>query len=249
MNWLKEKEILGKQLINELYEHGLIKTWYRDNPKGWKLISGVWSPFYIQLRQLVSYPKTFKKASEAIGLMIKNEAPHINRLIGVAMAGIPLAVGASLFLELPLAFTRKFEGIKEVKELEIKISEYGEHSLIEGELSSNDNIVIIDDLVTKFSTKKIAIHQVQNEVNRQKIKNVSLRDVMVLLDREQGAREEAKINNINLYSIIDFKTSGVRWLKEKFSKIEYEVISEYLDFPEKFQNEDIQSELSKSLLK
>jgi orotate phosphoribosyltransferase len=90
---------------------------------------------------------------------------------------------------------------------------------------------------------------VQNEVKHQKLKNVSIKDVVVLLDREQGAEKEAKNNSINLHSIINFKTSGVDWLREKISKIEYKVISEYLTSPEKFQNKDIQLELLKSSLK
>jgi len=32
MGWQAEKEQVGRALIRALYEHGMIRTWFRDNP-------------------------------------------------------------------------------------------------------------------------------------------------------------------------------------------------------------------------
>ena len=50
MGWSEEKDQHGKEIIGMLYDQGMIRTWYRDKPEGWTLVSGIWSPFYIQLR-------------------------------------------------------------------------------------------------------------------------------------------------------------------------------------------------------
>src|SRR5262249_19049892 len=54
--WAARKRALGQQLLQSLYEKRLFRTWLRDRPEGWELVSGVWSPFYIQLRHVPSYP-------------------------------------------------------------------------------------------------------------------------------------------------------------------------------------------------
>jgi len=107
--------MMEEEIIAELYEHGLIKTWFRDKPEGWKLVSGIWSPFYIQLRALPSYPSLLKKIGQQMGEMIKEEC-SIERVLGIAMAGIPIAVAISVEHSIPLCYTRKLEGATSLEE-------------------------------------------------------------------------------------------------------------------------------------
>ncbi|HNT09070.1 hypothetical protein, partial [Methanoculleus sp.] len=49
-----------------LYDSGMIKIFPKDNRDGWMLHSGVWSPFYIQMRPIFS-TKDSKRFMDVIG--------------------------------------------------------------------------------------------------------------------------------------------------------------------------------------
>jgi len=243
VSWKNEREKMGKEIIQSLYREGMIKTWYRDKSDGWYLASGLWSPFYIQLRPLSSYPKVLRKVGYALGKIIKEEIKDVDKIIGVAMAGIPIATAITLTEEIPSGFTRKLEGVRDVNEFHSLIEKYGEHALIEGELKSGDNLVVVDDLVTKFNSKLIAIEQIKYELKRRGLSNVKCENVVVLFDREQGAEKSAMEHNIELHSLIPFRTKGISWLADFLAEEEYSVIIDYLDNPIRYQNLNIQINL------
>jgi len=243
--WQKTKEKLAKEILLSLYQSGMIKTWYRDNPKGWILTSGIWSPFYIQLRPLCCYPAILESVGHALGKLIKNEIGDGTKCVGIAMTGIPIAIAISILEDIPSGFTRKIECVKNVQEFKQCLNKYGEHEMVEGNFENGDKIVLIDDLVTKFDSKFVAIEEVKFEMARRGIKKVSINDVVVLLDREQGAEKIASENGIKLHSLIPFKTKGLRWLSDIMSDEEIQIITEYLECPENLQNKERQYELSK----
>ncbi len=247
MTWKDEKEELGKEITCLLYEKGLIKTWYRDNPRGWKLVSGLWSPFYIQLRPLSSYPELLEKVGYALGKIIKEECKDVNKVVGVAMTGIPIASAIAILAGIPALWTRKID-VRSSDEFENYILSYGEHTLVEGEFETGDRIAVIDDLATKFYSKLVAIEQIRYEAKKRGLK-VECKDVVVLLDREQGAAEVATQHGISFHPLIPFKSKGIEWLKSKVSKIEYEAIGGYLQDEKKYQDAEVQKELYEVVLK
>lgn len=234
--------MLGKEIIGMLYDSKMIRTWYRDKPEGWTLHSGLWSPVYINLRHLGSYPTVFKKVGSALGEMIKNECNGVNKVVGIATAGVPIAAAIGIEALLPCGYTRKIEGVSNVDEFRKKINEYGQHAIVEGFFENGDEIVMIDDLVTRMTSKLIAIEQFRAEMKRRNI-DAKSNKILVLLDREQGAQKTAAENGLELFSLIPFKTKGVKWLKGRFTSLEYEVTSDYLLNSDKYQNETIQNNL------
>ncbi|HID19322.1 MAG TPA: hypothetical protein EYP28_00035 [Methanophagales archaeon] len=239
MVWKAEKEELGKEITRLLYAKGLIRTWYRDNPDGWTLISGLWSPFYIQLRPLASYPELLRRVGYALGKIIEAECKEVNKVVGVAMTGIPIA--CTLQGDIPALWTRKID-VRSLDEFRKNIQSYGEHTLVEGEFENGDRIAVIDDLATKFDSKLIAIEQINYEAQKRGLK-VECKDVIVLLDREQGAADVASQHGISFHSLIPFKSKGVEWLKSSLSGIEYEVIMEYLQDEKRYQDVEVQKGL------
>jgi orotate phosphoribosyltransferase len=220
MAWLQEKKQVGKEITEALYENGMIKTWWRDKSEGWKLVSGIWSPFYINLRPIASYPNSreiLTKVGTVMGDMIKEECPEVNKIVGIANAGIPIATAITFTSGIPMCYTRKLEGVKNIEQLESKIKEYGEHSLVEGELNNGDVISLVDDLVTRFDSKYIGERQVEYEAEKRNI-SVTCKHVNVLLDREQGASERAKELGMSLHSLIPFKSEGLWWLRDKLAE-------------------------------
>ncbi|MCK4859180.1 MAG: hypothetical protein KAS87_01335 [Candidatus Omnitrophica bacterium] len=241
-DWEGYKENAGKAIIGRLYQASMIKTWYRDKPEGWTLVSGLWSLFYINLRLLPSYPDALQNVGFALGQLILKECPGVDRIVGVAMAGIPISTAITTESQIPSCYTRKMEAVKSVEDFNQRIKDHGEHSLVEGVIESGDRIAIVDDLVTRFDSKEVAIAQFNYELELRGIDAIC-EDVVVLLDREQGAEESAKKQGITLHSLIPFKSKGIEWLSSVLSRKESTVITDYLRDPEKYQDTNLQDDL------
>lgn len=218
-----------REIFVELYRKGLIKT-IKHKKEGWHLVSGIWSPFYIQLRLLPSYPNLMNEIGNMLGEKVKG---YGNKLLGIAMAGIPIATVISIIHKIPLCYTRKIAGVKNVEELEKYADEYGEHSMVEGEIEDGDKFIAVDDIVTKFDSKMVAIKQLEIEAEKRG-KRIECRNVAVVVDRQQGAEEIAEKYGIKLHSLIKFK-NAIEWIKDEMDEEEYEIIVEYLENPEKYQ--------------
>ncbi|MHA2386314.1 MAG: orotate phosphoribosyltransferase, partial [Candidatus Thorarchaeota archaeon] len=146
-------DVLKQDIMNDLYQNRMLLTASRDKKEGWTLVSGLWSPFYIQLRLLSSFPETLKKVGQAMTVLLKEKAPNVNKVVGVAFAGIPIATTVSIASGLPACHTRKMLGVRTEEDLLKAIQEYGQHSLLEGVVEDGDVLCIVDDLVTGMESK------------------------------------------------------------------------------------------------
>lgn len=245
MTWNDEKEQAAREILKLLYEYRLIRTFYRDRPQGWTLVSGLYSPLYVQLRPLASFPEVFARTCQEMSKMMRHEAPDITKVIGIAMAGIPIAAGMSVAGRIPAGFTRKMDNVKTIESLRQAVTAYGEHALVEGELSQGDRIALVDDLVTRFDSKEIAREQVKHEVQRRGLTDVSCDTVVVVLDREQGGAEAALKLGIRLLSLIPFKSVGLPLLKPVMHEAEWDILRRYLENPDEFQDRTIQEQIAR----
>jgi orotate phosphoribosyltransferase len=245
MSWDEEKQAIARTILTLLYENRMIRTFFRDRPEGWTLISGLYSPLYIQLRPLISYPHVLAEVSRAMARMMREEAPEITRVIGIAMAGVPIVAGMSVIGDIPGGFTRKMENVKSPEEFREVIGRYGEHALLEGELTGGDRLALVDDLVTRFDSKLVALEQVNHEVLRRGLADVVCKKVAVVLDREQGGEDAAHQAGIELLSLIPFKRLGLPLLEGVLHPTEWEVLSRYLRDPDYFQNKEVQEAIAR----
>ncbi len=229
-------ESLKKEIMVDIYKNRMLLTSERDRPEGWRLVSGLWSPFYIQLRNLCSFPETMRKVGEAMTIMIKEAAPAVDKLVGIAFSGIPIATAVSIESGLPACHTRKMLGVKTEADLQRALADYGQHSILEGVLKDGDSLCLVDDLVTGMESKMIARSQVLAEVSKRELSDVSCNDVAVIIDRQQGAMERASEVGLNLHSLIRLVDEGLAFMEPLMSKSEYKLVSGYLASPSKYQN-------------
>ena len=234
--WKAQRRELGSELMRRMYEAGLLRTWLRDRAEGWELVSGIWSPFYVQCRPIPSDPVLFSFVGRALGTLIAHEAPEATRLVGVAAAGVPLASAAALAMQMPMAYTRKLPGARTLDDVDRAAQEYGEHALVEGDFRPSDRLVLVDDVVARFTSKEVANRQVELELKKRGVEDVRTVAIAVLIDREQGAAEAADAAGLKMLSVVRLASEGLAMLEGIAAERELEIIRAYLDDNEAFQD-------------
>src|SRR5262245_11411821 len=101
------------------------------------------SPFYLDLRVLVSHPDALARTARA--MLQRTAGLQYDRLAGIPYAGLPLAVAMALVGERPMIYARK------------EVKEYGTKRLVEGEYRAGERALLIDDVVTSGGAKLEAI--------------------------------------------------------------------------------------------
>jgi orotate phosphoribosyltransferase len=236
---------IGEAVLEVLHSNGLIRIWPKDNPEGWYLHSGIWSPFYVDLRGLASLKnarEVLSQVGDAFATVIRRQAPHVTRLVGVATGGIPIAIATTMRTGIPSCYTRKLDSSNNVSAASEDKKSWGENRYLEGEMAPGDKLLLVDDLITDGSSKLTALEAITKEAERCSV-SVDCRDVAVILDRGQGGSERLKALGVRLHSLIDLKTSGLRWLESRLGPSEVRMIRAYLENPLSYRNKEARSSL------
>jgi orotate phosphoribosyltransferase len=107
------------------------------------LASGLPSPTYIDCRKLISFPRVRSALMDFLACTVLREAGFeaFNNIAGGETAGIPFSALIAERLALPLTYIRK------------KPKGYGRNARIEGVMTKNDRVLLIEDMTTDGGSK------------------------------------------------------------------------------------------------
>jgi uridine monophosphate synthetase len=175
------------------------------------LRSGSVSPIYLDLRRLVSRPEALREAARAYAAAA--QGLNFDRLAGIPYAGLPIATALALEMGRPLIYARR------------EAKDYGTRASIEGDFVAGETVLVIDDLATTGGTKVEAIQKLAGA-------GLMVRDILVLIDREQGAREALASAGYQLHAVTTLPKLLEEWRRSSLiSADQHAEVSKYLSRP------------------
>ena len=148
--------------------------------------SGLKGPIYCDNRKVLSYPRERTSLIEGLKDLILNSGLEYDVIAGLATAGVPYASILADHLEKPLIYIRS------------KPKGHGQKNLIEGEYSSGQKIILIEDLVNQGSS-------VQKGIEASKEQSLDPIACFSIVDYQMApAKKVFEENKIPFFSLTNF---------------------------------------------
>jgi len=163
-------------LVMELHNIGAIKF------GEFKLKSGQMSPVYFDLRVIVSYPKLLESVAEIMLANIDGVKYNDSLICGVPYTALPIASIMSVKSNLGMVVRRK------------EAKDYGTKKMVEGIWEAGQDCIIVEDVITSGGS-------VKETADLLKQHGMQVNTCVVLLDREQGGKDNLTDAGINVISI------------------------------------------------
>ena len=165
-----------EQFVLELQRIGAIKF------GSFTLKSGFVSPFYFDLRDMISYPELLDGVSDLLVEKIKDM--NFDVITGIPYTALPIASLVAAKLNKPLIYMRKEE------------KAYGTGKNVIGKFKKGAKCLVIDDLITTGASKIETAEAYEKE-------GVIIKDFVVVIDRSANGTEELAKQGYNLHSLIN----------------------------------------------
>jgi orotate phosphoribosyltransferase len=163
------------RLTNQLFDAGCVKF------GTFTLKSGLTSPIYVDLRLLVSHPPLLREVARAMADVASGLT--FDRIAAIPYAGLPIGTALALEMGRPLIYPRQ------------EVKEHGTRRAIEGDFAPGETALVVDDLITRGTSKIEAIEPLEAA-------GLTVHDVLVLIDREQGGAEDLAQRGYRLHAIL-----------------------------------------------
>ena len=208
-------EGLSEKLAVGIYDRGFVRF------GNFTLKSGSWSPVYVNLRGIGS----LDKQSE---LSIPQQVKIRNTVVDAYAALVDSFEDVDHIMGIPEAAltTAGLVGeraVRSVLQLRVKPKTHGQPVGIEGDYTALDRVVLLDDVVTTGGAKIEAAEQIR-AIGPQPI------GIAVLVDREQGGRQEVEADGMSLASALGMSTMALMLRdNRRITADQYSLIRDYLD--------------------
>lgn len=152
------------------------------------------SPIYVNLRLLISKPRALRRAArlmyqkvQTLQSMRHRDVAPFDRVAGIPFGGLHLATVFSLISNIPMVYIHPTKN-RETSE-----------PYLEGIYERGETVLLLDDLITGGSN-------VLETATFLGMTGLKTKDVIVLLDRQEGAAERLHAHGYNLISILSLET-------------------------------------------
>ncbi len=163
-----------ENLLQRLFEIEAIKE------GEFKLVSGITSPIYINLSKIISFPEMYQYVVDLLWQEIQDK--NVDHVGGVPYKAIPLVSGIALLYHKSMLMPRK------------EVKDHGVAQSVDGVFKKGDSVVVIEDVVTSGGSALKIIDILEKE-------GLKVKDVVVFMDREQGAAKKLADRGINLRAV------------------------------------------------
>jgi orotate phosphoribosyltransferase/uridine monophosphate synthetase len=179
------------------------------------------SPVYINPRVLISNPEVLRRVARLIdrevqaGMSRKRDPiPPFDLIAGVPLGGLHLATAYALSTNTPMIYVRPADNSASGV-----LNGHG----IEGRFQPGQRVLLIDDLITTGGS----ILQTRAVLEAA---DLIVKDVVVLVDREQGGREQLRQHGYDLLHILTLRAMLTYYVNtNRISEDEYERCLAYLE--------------------
>lgn len=172
------------------------------------LASGKQSPVYVDLRRTSSSANLMKLIARAYADLVR--PLNFKHLAGVPYAALPIGTAVALETGSSLLYPRK------------EAKAHGTGKTIEGVFAPGDRVVVIEDLVTSGGSVLTAADTLKEA-------GLTVTDVAVLIDREQGGPENLAAEGYRLHAVMTFtEVLDTLHAEGRISATEYETVKNYL---------------------
>lgn len=176
-----------------------------------KMKVGISSPIYFDLRVIVSYPVVMNELSTLLVEFMKWHELKVDHVCGVPYTALPIATIISVQTSTSMLIRRK------------EAKSYGTKKLIEGSFNTNDQCLIIEDVVSSGSS-------ILETVNDLTDVGVKVTDAIVVVDRQQGGKANVEEQHVRMHSL--YTLSYLLKLLEEEQKIDsktVESVAKYIE--------------------
>ena len=147
------------------------------------LASGKKSKYYIDIKKASTNPDVLRQVAREMAAELRSSKIKVDRIAGVVLGSVPLAVALSLETGIPFIMVRKEK------------KDHGTGKLIEGVFAKGESVLVVEDVVTSAGSALYAIETLRAE-------GMTVDRIYSVVDREEGGRQKLAEVNVQLTSLV-----------------------------------------------